>query len=340
MTDITANQSPGQVKNSLPLVLRAYASERKAIAYRPEFAKMTGSVLGAILLQQILFRFDHGDCEKFYKFAQPCKHKLYKEGDSWTEELGFSRTELATALKKIGTKSTKGTNKAELMAVSEPDFDDKGHLKNSAQLVVYWTDKSRVTWYWLNVALLGNAVNMNYLDKSGMLNYLLNQDSSITYEKQETCITSIPEITKDNAESKKRNPRQVSTEKSYPVEIRKWTRADIDRYYAENKGGLDALTYANADDIRDFPHMSNADALSVIERFQECERLNIPAEHYASVVTFTKTRARQQKKTWTWHSMGWYIGQYKIIPLNGKHADDPAPDTRAMNAALFREGAS
>lgn len=339
MTIVSEKPPNGQVKNSLPPILQAYASERKAIAYRPEFAKMTGSVLGAILLQQILFRFDHGNCEKFYKFSQPCKHKLYKEGDSWIEELGFSRTELANALKKIGTKSKKGTNKAELMAVEKPEFDDKGYLKNSAQLVVYWTDKSRVTWYWLNTALLGNAVNMNYLDKSGKLNYLLNQDSSITYEKQETCITSIPEITKDKPESKKRNPRIAPTGKDYPVEIFKWTPAHVERFYTENKSGLDALTYANPDDIRDLLHMSKADRLDVIERFKDCLSLNLPVECFEALVKFTKNRARQEKKTWSWRSMGWYIGQYKIIPLDSKKSNDPALDTRALNAALFREGA-
>lgn len=191
----------------LPPVLKALANERKSIAYRPEFAKMTGSVLAAIVLQQILYRFDQNECEKFYKFAQPCKHKLYKEGDSWIEELGFSRTELATALKKIGIKSTKGTNKADLMAVEKPEFDDKGLLKNASSLVVYWTDKSRVTWYWLNTTLLGNAITMNYLGNSTILNYLVNQETRNTYEKQESGFTSIPKITKDKPERKKRAPK-------------------------------------------------------------------------------------------------------------------------------------
>lgn len=227
MNHSTLNQNQSQVKKSLPPILQAYANERKAIAYRPEFAKMTGSVLGAILLQQILYRFDHGDCDKFYKFSQPCKHKLYKEGDSWTEELAFSRTELATALKKIGTKSVAGTNKSELMAVTMPDFDDKGYLKNSAQLVVYWTDKNRVTWYWLNTVLLGNAINQHYLGKSGNMHYLVNQDSSNTYEKQETRFTSIPKITKEKAEKKKPAPKVVKplhTEKAETI-VNAWGRA-------------------------------------------------------------------------------------------------------------------
>ena len=39
----------------------------------------------------------------FYKFLEPCENsKLYKKGDSWTEELGFSRSEFKTAFEKIG----------------------------------------------------------------------------------------------------------------------------------------------------------------------------------------------------------------------------------------------
>lgn len=323
----------------LPPILQSYANERKAIAYRPEFARITGNVLGAILLQQVLYRFDHGDCEKFYKFAQPCKHKLYKEGDSWAEELAFTRSELTTALRKIGTKSTKGTNKADLMAVEKPEFDDKGVLKNASLLVIYWTDKSRVTWYWLNAALLGNAINQHYLGNAGKSHYLVNQGYDITYKKQESSNTSIPEITKESIDKKARKSPKASTGKEYPVDMFKWTRAHIEAYYAENKDALDALTHANADDVRDILHMSVADARGVIERHKDCLALNIPSECYASLITFTKNRARIEKKTWTWHSMGWYIGQYKIIPLHSKN-ESSEPDSRELNAALFREGAS
>lgn len=133
-------------------------------------------------------------------------------------------------------------------------------------------------------------------------------------------------------------PSKSPTGKSYPVDLTKWSRAHIDAYYGEHKSGLDALTRAN-EEMQDVKHMGKYDALDVIERYQDCIALNIPVESYPAVVAFTKGRARQEKKTWTWRSMGWYIGQYKIIPLNSQASDDPAPDTRALNAALFREGA-
>lgn len=43
----------------------------------------------------------------FYKFLQPCKnHELYKEGDSWIEELGIGRSAFLSNFDKIGTRLT------------------------------------------------------------------------------------------------------------------------------------------------------------------------------------------------------------------------------------------
>lgn len=152
---------------------------------------------------------------------------------------------------------------------------------------------------------------------------------------------AIPETTTQTTTEGNATPSKAPTgRKEFPVEFTKWTRVHIEAYYKENKNGLDALTHANIDNICDLLHMGRYDALDVIERYQDCIALNIPADCYPAVVAFTKGRARQEKKTWTWRSMGWYIGQYKIIKLDDQKSDDPAPDTRALNAALFREGAS
>ncbi len=76
-----------------------FKQDNNILIYRPEFTKVTGSVTSAILLQQIIYRLQ--DAESFYKFKEPCKHALYKEGDSWIEELGFTRREFDTALEKL-----------------------------------------------------------------------------------------------------------------------------------------------------------------------------------------------------------------------------------------------
>lgn len=199
----------------MPLHLKVLADDRHKITYRPAFAKITGSVLGAILLQQVLFRFDANGGQKFYKFMQPCKHPKYKDDDSWTEELGFSRYELAAALKAIATKSTAGATKSELMAVVEPKFNDKGNMENAPNLVIYWTDSSRVTWFWLNAILLGNAVMQHYLGNAAKQNYLVIPQSNNTYEKLDNRNTYSTENTKDKrikAKPTKKTKSQIEEE--------------------------------------------------------------------------------------------------------------------------------
>jgi len=77
--------------------------DKSLIIYRPRLNQITGSVLSSILLHQIIY-WAYKSNNLFYKFKEPCNHKLYKPGDSWTEELGFTRWENETALKKIEEK--------------------------------------------------------------------------------------------------------------------------------------------------------------------------------------------------------------------------------------------
>lgn len=82
---------------------RLAAIARRVIPYNPEFRKLplVKSVNAALLLQQLDYWFDrHTD---FYKFLEPApNHHSYLEGDSWTEELGFSAEEFTTAFRQIG----------------------------------------------------------------------------------------------------------------------------------------------------------------------------------------------------------------------------------------------
>ena len=123
-------------------------SSERPITYRRSHRAICGSVTGAILLQQIAFWSDNKKGEPFYKFKQPCNHPLYEEGDSWCEELGFSRHEFDGAIKKIGKK----TKQAEM------ELD-------GVTLVYYWTDRDRVTWYWLDRVALGKAAFRLYVER-------------------------------------------------------------------------------------------------------------------------------------------------------------------------------
>ncbi len=125
------------------------ASDRLAVAYRPEFARYLGSVTAAILLQQVIFRWGQNGRRPFYKFkeAQSEKpHKLYREGDSWCEELAFSRREFEAAIERIGQKV------------------GKGKAKDQDALVWYWINMDRVTYYELNEDALRKVVSVLYGD--------------------------------------------------------------------------------------------------------------------------------------------------------------------------------
>ena len=79
--------------------LRVLASENGSIPYHPDIAKKLGSVTAAILFQQVLYWYSLDG--EFYKFKEPCDSSYYAEGDSWTEELGFTRREFDCAWKKL-----------------------------------------------------------------------------------------------------------------------------------------------------------------------------------------------------------------------------------------------
>ena len=83
-------------------IISALAHDKNVILYRKELNKITGSVTASILLQQVIYWHNKVGGE-FYKFILPCSHPLYKSGDSWTEELGFSRKEFTTAMKRLET---------------------------------------------------------------------------------------------------------------------------------------------------------------------------------------------------------------------------------------------
>lgn len=118
-----------------------FIAGQKYTKYYSSFNKITGHILASILLSKILYWCDTMK-RPFYKFKEPCNHELYEKGESWTEELGFSRKQFDTALKKIGTKVTQGSSKSAIMAGNKPEH-----------IVVYWTDSNRLTWYSINSTL-------------------------------------------------------------------------------------------------------------------------------------------------------------------------------------------
>lgn len=113
------------------------------IPYRKELREYAGSVTGSLLMMQLDYWFSrHPD--GFYKFLDPTpKHPDYREGDSWTEELGFSKAEFRTAFDVIGIRHLSKSAYAKA-----PDkFTGKDGEKFYAS---YHDKKNGLTWYFRN----------------------------------------------------------------------------------------------------------------------------------------------------------------------------------------------
>lgn len=152
-----------RVKNGtgFPPLLQSYVEGQKGIPYRKELNLVTGWATASILLQQMIYWSSRSN--PFYKFQAPCNHELYAIGDSWQEEMGFSRSEFEKAIKCIGTRINKGDKKSEIAAKDIPQ-----------SMILYWTDRNRVTWWELNVPLVNKMVE-KCLDESARLSNAVNQ---------------------------------------------------------------------------------------------------------------------------------------------------------------------
>lgn len=86
--------------------------------------------------------------ESFYKFNKrpEAETPLYRDGDSWLEELGVGRTAFYRARGTVATKNTTGSDYNSLLGSTD-----------TQTLVIYWTtdqDGTRLTWYDLRLDLL------------------------------------------------------------------------------------------------------------------------------------------------------------------------------------------
>lgn len=133
--------------------------DNEIIPYRKELNAITGGITATILLQQIIYWYLNNKNKPFYKFIEPCQHEKYTDGDSWCEELGFSRKEFLTAIKKL----------------------------EDLKLVSKKTNMNRVTFYTLNLRDLDKALKGIYVNaKKGFTKMpkgdLDNKETEITTE--------------------------------------------------------------------------------------------------------------------------------------------------------------
>ena len=120
---------------------------RNTIPYVKELHTIAGGVLGCLVMQQLDYWFE-GYPEGFYKFLEPSDHPAYKNGDSWTEELGMSRHEFRTAFDKIGIRYK-----------SKSDFDQAVDKFQWLFYCSYVDRRSNLTYYFRNHDLVDAALD-------------------------------------------------------------------------------------------------------------------------------------------------------------------------------------
>jgi len=166
------------------------ADDKSLITYRPKLRKLTGSVTAAILLSQIMYWSKKSKYQPFYKYKlRPAKDDndnypdKYREGDSWCEELQFSKSEFETALKKIGKKVK------------------KGQAKPQDCFVWYWTTISRVTYYQINFKYLSSKLidlykseNDSYINTESVFTKEANQYLDYTENTAKNTTKNITDI--------------------------------------------------------------------------------------------------------------------------------------------------
>lgn len=219
------DSQPSKPDQARPL-LRTIAQQGRSIVYNPLFACLTGGAISALLLQQMIYWWDAKGFQKFYKFKIPAqKHKAYRDGDSWCEELALTRHEFDTALKRIATKIDAAHTRESFYKYQMPHPEDfAGYEDGYVQaledtvkhFISYWTDPDRKTWYEVNDTLIETFLNQALeprsgirlcLARSGIRLYKVNPESGFTYTEMTT------QKNKDsNADTSIGVPQDVSTD--------------------------------------------------------------------------------------------------------------------------------
>lgn len=120
---------------------------RNTIPYVKELHAIAGGVLGCLVMQQLDYWFENHP-EGFYKFLLPSEHPAYKDGDSWTEELGMSVDEFRTAFDKIGHRYK-----------SKSEFE-KAEDKFQGKFYCSYVDRrSNLTYYFRNDEAVDSALD-------------------------------------------------------------------------------------------------------------------------------------------------------------------------------------
>ena len=131
--------------------IKTLAADKNVITFRPELKGANRQPKANILLQQIMYWWDKQGGKSFYKFIEPCGHEKYTAGDSWAEELCFTKKEFQVAFSIL------------------KEFD----------LVSSKSNTSHITYYTLNVEKLEAILSEIYGENKGSARMLPKREQII-----------------------------------------------------------------------------------------------------------------------------------------------------------------
>ena len=176
-------------------LVKALAIGLKAKLYFKEFNKITGSVHCSLFLGQLIYWADKNDYKPFYKFRQPCQHELYKEGDSWAEELDFEIRMIdkcIKTLKELGILETKTTIQRvtfyELKIEKLNDILSKNAIYKNSQNAIYENSENAIYKENCKNAIYENSENAILLHNTNNTN---SKTTTNTTKKSEADATHL-----------------------------------------------------------------------------------------------------------------------------------------------------
>ena len=176
-------------------LVKALAIGLKAKLYFKEFNKITESVHCSLFLGQLIYWADKNDYKPFYKFRQPCQHELYKEGDSWAEELDFEIRMIdkcIKTLKELGILETKTTIQRvtfyELKIEKLNDILSKNAIYENSQNAIYENSENAIYKENCKNAIYENSENAILLHNTNNTN---SKTTTNTTKKSEVDATHL-----------------------------------------------------------------------------------------------------------------------------------------------------
>lgn len=194
------------MKNRLNHSLSLIAEDNELIPYRKSLRKYCHSVTATILFQQLIYWFSK--YETFYKFLSPCDNPDYSPGDSWEEELGFSKAEFNAAFDKIGVRHLSKSlfEKAQEANNVFESFSNEGESFGVKYFASYFNRTTGKTHYFCNFQAVNNIFTINEQSQYAEMNKLnLRKSTKLTH------IYNTETITENlNKNQKEEEPKKIN----------------------------------------------------------------------------------------------------------------------------------